>query len=194
MTILSDKDIKRIIEEENAVYVEDGPEVDKDLQVGPSSIDLRLGYEFGLLRTRKVQALDTKKMDNYSELQENMQATPEEGIVVHPGEFVLGTTLETVNIPNDLVARIEGRSSYARMGLIPHAAGGFVDAGFEGQITLEIQNLGNVPITIYPEDRICQMAIETMTTEAENPYGEKKDSKYMNQKGATEARLDREKR
>lgn len=194
MAILSDKDLKKIIEEENAVYVDEGPEIDKELQVGPSSIDLRLGYEFGLLRTRKVQALDTKDMDQYSNLQENMKATPEEGIVVHPGEFVLGTTLETVNIPNDLVARIEGRSSYARMGLIPHAAGGFVDAGFRGQITLEIQNLGNVPITIYPEDRICQMAVETMTSEAENPYGEKADSKYMDQKGATEARLDREKR
>jgi len=193
MAILSDKDLKKIIRED-AVYVENGPEINEELQIGPSSIDLRLGYEFGLLRTRKVQALDTKEMEEYSELQENMKTTPEKGIVVHPGEFVLGTTLETVNIPDNMVARIEGRSSYARMGLIPHAAGGFVDAGFRGQITLEIQNLGNVPITIYPEDRICQMAIETMTSEAENPYGEKEDAKYMDQKGATEARLDREKR
>ncbi|WEL23261.1 dCTP deaminase [Candidatus Nanohalovita haloferacivicina] len=194
MAILSDKDIKQLIKEENAVYVEKGPELDEELQVGPSSIDLRLGYDFTFPQTRKMKALDTKDMDDFSRKQEDMKATAEEGVVVHPGEFVLGTTLETVNIPNDMVARIEGRSSYARLGLIPHAAGGFVDAGFEGQITLEIQNLGNVPITIYPEDRICQMAIETMTSEAENPYGDKKDSKYMGQKGATEARLDKEKR
>jgi dCTP deaminase len=194
MAILSDKDLKKVIEEENAVYVEDGPELDKDLQIGPSSIDLRLGYDFGYLETRKVSSLDTKNMDDISDLQRKMEATPEEGVVVHPGEFIIGTTLETVKIPENLVARIEGRSSYARLGLIPHAAGGFVDAGFEGQITLEIQNLGNVPITIYPEDRICQMAIETMTSQAENPYGEKKDSKYMHQKGATGARLDEEKR
>lgn len=194
MAILSDKDIKQLIKQENAVYVKNGPELEPDLQVGPSSIDLRLGYEFGYPKTRQVKCLDTKDMDEYSEMQRSIEADPEEGVVVHPGEFILGTTLEHVNIPNNMVARIEGRSSYARLGLIPHAAGGFVDAGFEGQITLEIQNLGNVPITIYPEDRICQMAIETMTSEAERPYGDKTDSKYMNQEGATEARLDKEHR
>ena len=194
MAILSDKDLKDIIEKKNAVYVEKGPELDEDLQIGPSSIDLRLGYDFTFPQTRKMKALDTKDMRDFARKQEDMTAGPEEGVVIHPGEFVLGTTLETVNIPDDMVARIEGRSSYARLGLIPHAAGGFVDAGFEGQITLEIQNLGNVPITIYPEDRICQMAVETMTSEAERPYGDKKDSKYMKQEGATEARLDQEKR
>ena len=194
MAILSDKDLKEIIEEKNAVYVDEGPELDEDLQIGPSSIDLRLGYDFTFPQTRKMKALDTKDMDDFSRKQEDMTAGPEEGVVVHPGEFVLGTTLETVNIPDNMVARIEGRSSYARLGLIPHAAGGFVDAGFEGQITLEIQNLGNVPITIYPEDRICQMAVETMTSKAERPYGDKTDSKYMKQEGATEARLDQEKR
>ena len=194
MAILSDKDLKEIIKEENAVYVDEGPELDEDLQIGPSSIDLRLGYDFTFPQTRKMKALDTKDMDGFSRKQEVMTAGPEEGVVIHPGEFVLGTTLETVNIPDNMVARIEGRSSYARLGLIPHAAGGFVDAGFEGQITLEIQNLGNVPITIYPEDRICQMAVETMTSKAERPYGDKTDSKYMKQEGATEARLDKEKR
>ena len=194
MAILSDRDLRKLIDEEKAVYVEDGPEINRDLQIGPSSVDLRLGYDFGYLATRKVNSLDTKEMDDIEDLQRKMTATPEEGVVVHPGEFIIGTTLEKVRIPRNMVARIEGRSSYARLGLIPHAAGGFVDAGFEGQITLEIQNLGNVPITIYPEDRICQMAIETMTSEAENPYGEKADAKYMHQEGATGARLDEEKR
>jgi dCTP deaminase len=194
MAILSDRDLKQLIEEENAVYTDEGPEVDYDLQLGPSSLDLRLGYEFGVLETRKVKAIDTRKMDQYSDLKNEKTATPEEGMVVHPGEFVLGTTLETLDVPSNLVARIEGRSSYARLGLIPHAAAGFVDPGFEGQITLEIQNLGNVPITIYPEDRICQVVFETMTSEAENPYGEKTDSKYMGQSGATGSRLDKEKR
>ncbi len=194
MSILSDKDLLKLVKEKNLAYTEKGPEVDPDLQIGPSSIDLRLGYEFGFLETRKLKAIDTKNMKSFSELQRKMERGPEEGVVIHPGEFVIGTTLETVNIPKDKVARIEGRSSYARLGLIPHAAGGFVDAGFEGQITLEIQNLGNVPITIYPEDRICQMAVENMTSEADRPYGEKTDAKYMGQRGATEARLEREKR
>ncbi len=194
MSILSDKDLLRLVNNEKLVYTENGPKVDHDLQIGPSSIDLRLGYEFGFLETRKVKAIDTKDMDSFSNLQRKMTRSAEEGVVIHPGEFVIGTTLETVNIPTDKVARIEGRSSYARLGLIPHAAGGFVDAGFEGQITLEIQNLGNVPITIYPEDRICQMAVENMTSDADRPYGEKMDAKYMGQRGATEARLEKEKR
>jgi dCTP deaminase len=194
MTVLSDKDIRELIDNKNAVEVEEGPEVDLDLQLGPSSLDLRLGYEFGVLKTRKVKAIDTQSMKDYSEIKESRKATPEEGMVVHPGEFLLGTTLETLKVPSNLVARIEGRSSYARLGLIPHAAAGFVDPGFKGQITLEIQNLGNVPITIYPEDRICQVVFETMTSEAENPYGEKTDSKYMGQQGATGSRLDEEDR
>jgi deoxycytidine triphosphate deaminase len=159
--------------------------------VGPSGIDLRLGYEFGFLETRKVEALDTRQMDGMS-LQKDLTVGPEEGVVVHPGEFVLSTTLETVDVPDDMVARVEGRSSYARLGLIPHAAGGFVDAGFRGQITLEIQNLGNVPIRIYPEDRICQLAFEMMTGKAGTPYGDRETSKYMEQEGATASRLDRE--
>ncbi|MFB6174354.1 MAG: dCTP deaminase [Candidatus Nanohalobium sp.] len=194
MTVLSDKDLKEIIEKEKAIEVEEGPEIDYGLQLGPSSMDLRLGYEFGVLETRRIKALDTKGMDDYSDIKKSRKVTPEEGMVVHPGEFVLGSTLEKVNVPNDMVARIEGRSSYARLGLIPHAAAGFVDPGFEGNITLEIQNLGNVPITIYPEDRICQVVFETMTSKADNPYGEKTDSKYMNQKGATGSRLDKEHR
>jgi len=194
MAILSDKDLKKLIEQKELITVEEGPEINQDLQIGPSSLDLRLGYDFGFLETRKVKCLDTKEINDLDSMQRKMKCDAEEGVVIHPGEFVIGTTLETVKIPEDKVARIEGRSSYARLGLIPHAAGGFVDAGFEGEITLEIQNLGNVPITIYPEDRICQMAVETMTSKAERPYGDKTDSKYMGQKGATGARLNKEKR
>lgn len=191
MTILCDSDIRKIVNEEGAVEVEEGPELDVEAQMGPSSIDLRLGYEFGFLETRKVEALDTRSMDGM-ELQKELTAGPDEGVVVHSGEFVLSTTLETVDVPDDMVARVEGRSSYARLGLIPHAAGGFVDAGFRGQITLEIQNLGNVPIRIYPEDRICQLAFEMMTGEAATPYGDRSSSKYMGQEGAMASRLDRE--
>jgi len=194
MTILSDKDIRELIEQKKAVKVEEGPEIDMDLQLGPSSFDLRLGYEFGVLETRKIKAIDTRQMEKYSDIKETKKVTPGEGMVVHPGEFVLGSTLEVVKVPDNMVARIEGRSSYARLGLIPHAAAGFVDAGFEGKITLEIQNLGNVPITIYPEERFCQVAFEKMSSEAENPYGEKKDTKYMGQSGATGSRLEKEKR
>lgn len=194
MAILPDSELKKLVEEKNAVYVENGPEIDPELQIGPSSMDLRMGYEFGVLNTRKIEMVDTKNMEKYSNYMQKEKHSAEEGVIVHPGEFILGSTLETVNVPDDLVARVEGRSSYGRLGLIVHATAGYVDPGFEGDITLEIQNLGNAPVKLYPEDRVCQIVFETMTGEAENPYGDKMDTKYMGQSGATGSRLEEEKR
>ncbi|MFB6292492.1 MAG: dCTP deaminase [Candidatus Nanohaloarchaea archaeon] len=194
MAILSDRDLRKIIEEKNAVYTPDGPEIDFDLQMGPSSFDLRMGYEFGVLNTRKIEMVDTRDMGKYNDFIQKERHTPEEGVVVHPGEFILGSTLETINVPDDHVARVEGRSSYGRLGIIVHATAGYIDPGFEGDITLEIQNLGNAPVKLYPEDRVCQVVFETMTREAETPYGDKTDSKYMGQTGATGSKLNEEKR
>lgn len=194
MTVLSDKELKQLIEEDNAVHVQEGPEIDQDLQLGPSSLDLRLGYEFGVLNTRKIEMVDTREMEKYGDYIMKEEHSAEEGVVVHPGEFILGSTLETVDVPNDLVARVEGRSSYGRLGIIVHATAGYIDPGFKGDITLEIQNLGNAPVKLYPEDRVCQLVFETMTSEAERAYGEKTDSKYMGQTGATGSRLRDEKR
>lgn len=194
MAILCDTDLRRIIQNHGAVRVEDGPGINMDLQLGPSSFDLRLGYSFGVLNTRKVEVVNTRDMQKYNECIDEETHTPDEGVIIHPGEFILGTSLETVNVPDDMVARVEGRSSYGRLGIVVHATAGFVDPGFEGQITLEMQNLGNAPVKVYPEDRICQIVFETMTDHAETPYSEKTDSKYMNQQGATGSKLDREKR
>jgi len=193
MAILSDKEIRELVENKNAVYSEK-EELDLDLQLGPSSLDLRLGYEFGILNTRKLELIDTKNMEKYDNYIKSERHNAEEGVVIHPGEFILGSTLETVNIPDNIVARVEGRSSYGRLGIIVHATAGYIDPGFEGDITLEIQNLGNAPVKMYPEDRVCQVVFETMTSKAEKPYGDKKDTKYMGQTGATGSRLNREKR
>lgn len=194
MTILSDKDLEDLIDNKNAITSEKGPDIDKDLQLGPSSFDLRMGYEFGIINTRKIEKIDTRQMDKYDEVISKETHSAEEGVVVHPGEFILGSTIETVKVPDNLVARVEGRSSYGRLGIIVHATAGFVDPGFEGDITLEIQNLGNAPVKLYPEERVCQIVFETMTSEARNPYGDKTDNKYMGQTGATGSRLDKEKR
>ncbi len=193
MAILSDNDLKELIKSENAVY-SDKKDLDLDLQLGPSSLDLRLGYEFGILNTRKLELIDTRDMQKYDAYIKKEEHTPEDGVVIHPGEFILGSTLETINVPKDKVARVEGRSSYGRLGIIVHATAGFIDPGFEGDITLEIQNLGNAPVKIYPEDRVCQIVFESMTSEAGKPYGDKKDTKYMGQTGATGSRLNKEKR
>jgi dCTP deaminase len=192
MAILSDRDIRELVEEKDAVQ-SDKP-LDYDLQLGPSSFDLRLGYEFGVLNTRKLEMIDTLNMEKYEDFIQKETHKPGEGVVIHPGEFLLGSTLETLKVPNDLVARVEGRSSYGRLGIIVHATAGYIDPGFEGDITLEMQNLGNAPVKLYPEDRICQVVFETMTSEAETPYGDKEDTKYMGQTGATGSKLNMEKR
>lgn len=194
MAILSDRDLRQLIKQKNAIYVDEGPEIEPGLQLGPSSFDLRLGYEFGVLNTRKLEMIDTKNMEKYGDYIQKERHAKDEGVVIHPGEFLLGSTLETLNVPDDLVARVEGRSSYGRLGIIVHATAGYIDPGFRGDITLEMQNLGNAPVKLYPEDRVCQVVFETMTSEAEKPYGSKKDTKYMGQTGATGSRLDREKR
>jgi dCTP deaminase len=109
--------------------------------------------------------------------------------MLHPGEFVLGSTLERVGVPDDLVARVEGKSSLGRLGLLIHSTAGFVDAGFEGHITLELSNAANLPITIYPGMKIGQISFLEMTTPAEHPYGSATTgSKYQGQRGPTPSR------
>ena len=101
--------------------------------------------------------------------------------IVHPGDFVLGVTAEKITLPDNIVARVEGRSSLGRLGIVVHSTAGFVDAGFSGTITLEISNLNTVPVALYPDMRVCQLAFETMTSPADIPYGAKSCSKYQNQ-------------
>jgi dCTP deaminase len=109
--------------------------------------------------------------------------------MLHPGEFVLGSTLERVGVPTDLVARVEGKSSLGRLGLVIHSTAGFIDAGFDGHVTLELANLANLPITLYPGMKIGQISFIKMTSPAEKPYGSgAKGSKYQGQRGPTPSR------
>jgi len=109
--------------------------------------------------------------------------------IVQPNDFILGTTYEYIKVPDDLVARLEGRSSMGRLGIVIHSTAGFIDPGFEGKITLEIGNIGKVPIALYPKMRICQIVFEQLTHKAEKPYGKKKGSKYQGQQMPEESKL-----
>jgi dCTP deaminase len=115
----------------------------------------------------------------------------EEGkpFIVQPGEFILGVTEEEIGLADDLVARVEGRSSLGRLGIIVHSTAGFIDAGFKGTITLEITNINRMPVALYPGMRVCQLAFELMTNKAEIPYHKKASSKYQNQKLPEESRI-----
>ena len=191
--ILSDRELKGIIEK-GAVYVKDGvTPINLSTQLGPSSIDLRLGDKFIIFQNTRMSLLDTKNM-KLDGLTTDIYADKNEGIVIHPGQFILGTTMEFLKIPNDMAVRIEGRSSYGRIGIAVHSTAGFCDPGWEGQVTLEIQNLGVVPVKLYPGERVCQAVFHKMTSEAEVPYYMKKDAKYMNQAQTTLSRLEMEKR
>ena len=154
--------------------------------VQPSSIDLHLGDEFLSFDNHSRGFIDTK--EDVSSLMKKIVVKKNEPLLLHPQEFILGTSIEWLEIPNDLVGRLEGKSSLGRLGLIIHSTAGYFDPGFKGQATLEIYNLANLPITLYPGMKICQFSFVQMTGPAQFPYGHKKlKSHYLNQKGATGA-------
>ena len=177
MAILSDKTIKEYLEEGKIVI---DPLKDEQ-QIQPSSVDMRLGDEFKVFKVIRKPYIDPKDEEDIAEYMESSTVPEGEAFIIHPNEFALATTQEYVKVPDDLVARVEGRSSMGRLGVTMHVTG-YVDPGFEGRITLEISNIGAMPVALYPGQRVCQLVFETMTTPAELPYGHpKRNSKYMKQ-------------
>lgn len=155
--------------------------------IQPSSIDVRISNLFRVFRNHTRGVIDVKQdMDDLTEL---IEIPDDEPFMLHPGEFVLGSTLERVAVPDDLVGRVEGKSSLGRLGLLIHSTAGFIDAGFDGHITLELANVASLPITLYPAMKIGQISFMQMTTPADNPYGAgAKGSKYQGQRGPTPSR------
>ena len=158
-----------------------------DAAIQPSSVDVRVDSLFRVFRNHTAGVIDVKS--DMTELTELIDI-PRDGVfMLHPGEFVLGSTFERVAVPDDLVARIEGKSSLGRLGLLIHSTAGFVDSGWDGHITLELANVASLPITIYPGMKIGQVSFMRMTSAAEHPYGRgAKGSKYQGQRGPTPSR------
>ena len=180
--ILSDHTIR---EEIAAGRIVIDPFVDSCVQ--PSSIDLHLDSYFRVFRNHTMAVIDVKQ--NLEELTELVEGSDEQPFILHPGEFVLGSTLERVALGEDIVARLEGKSSLGRLGLLIHSTAGFVDAGWDGHLTLELSNVANLPIAIYPGMKIGQISFLRMTTEASVPYGSRETrSKYQGQRGPTPSR------
>jgi dCTP deaminase len=178
MAILSDKSIKEYLKEGKIVI----DPIKDEQQIQPSSVDMRLGDEFKVFKVIRKPYIDPKDEEDIAEYMESSTVPEGEAFIIHPNEFALATTHEYVKVPDDLVARVEGRSSMGRLGVTMHVTAGYVDPGFEGRITLEISNIGAMPVALYPGQRVCQLVFETMTTPAELPYGHpKRNSKYMKQ-------------
>jgi dCTP deaminase len=181
--ILSDVDIRKEIESGRIVIDPFDPAA-----IQPSSIDLHVDDRFRVFANSRYPYIDVKKeMPGLTEVVEVADPDP---FILHPGEFVLGSTLERVAIPDDMVARLEGKSSLGRLGLLIHSTAGYVDPGWDGFLTLELSNVANLPITIYPGMKIGQISFFRLSTPAERPYGSTETrNKYQGQRGPTASRF-----
>lgn len=180
MAILSDIDIKKYLDEGKIVITP----LEDEKQIQPSSVDLRIGSEFKGFRIISKPYIDPRDDTDLESYMSSFSISDDEPFIIHPGEFTLATTHEFVKLPSDIVARVEGRSSMGRLGVTMHVTAGYIDPGFEGKITLEISNIGKMPVALYPGQRVCQIVFETMTTPSEKPYGHvERNSKYMGQLG-----------
>jgi len=183
-SVLSDGTIRRLVGEGRIAIDPWDPAM-----VQPASVDLKLGRSFRVFHNHRLPAIDLAEPPQG--VTEHVAVEEGQSFVIHPGEFVLGNTVERVTMPDDLVARIEGKSSLGRLGLIVHATAGFVDPGFSGTLTLEITNLTRVPIVLWPGKPIAQLSFMTLDRPAERPYGHPDlGSHYHGQLEATESRYE----
>ena len=154
--------------------------------IQPSSVDVRLGSRFRVFANHRYPTIDVRQ--DQPDLTDLVDAGGEP-FVLHPGEFVLGSTVERITLPSDVVARLEGKSSLARLGLVIHSTAGFIDAGFDGDVTLELSNVATLPILLYPGMKVAQFAFFALDRPAEKPYGSGDiGSKYQGQAGPTASR------
>lgn len=183
--IFSDRDLKKLLKE-GKIKVEP---IDLEKQIMPVGVDLRLGNDFRLFKTGADSHIDPSKT--------NMEATTElikvedgKSFILHPGEFILGVTKECVQLPDDIAARIDGRSSLGRLGIIVHSTAGHIDPGFTGNLTLEITNIGKLPVSIYPGMKFCSLIFEQISSSVEKPYSKK--GKYCGSAGPMTSKIKEE--
>jgi dCTP deaminase len=177
--LLSDRDI---LSELDSGRVQLEP-LTRDM-IQPSSIDVRLDKFFRVFDNHKYPHIDPAA--DQSDLTREVEVNSDETFVLHPGEFVLGSTYEIVTLPDDIAARLEGKSSLGRLGLLTHSTAGFIDPGFSGHVTLELANVATLPIKLYPGMKIGQLCFFRLSSAADNPYGSAKyGSRYQGQRGPT---------
>ena len=180
--LLSDRDINAELKAERIKLSPSEPEM-----VQPSSIDVRLDRYFRLFDNHKYGMIDPA--EEQPDLTRLIEVDPAEGFILHPGEFVLGSTFEQVRLPDDIAARLEGKSSLGRLGLLTHSTAGFIDPGFEGHVTLELSNMATLPINLWPGMKIGQLCFFRMTSAADHAYGSATyGSRYGGQRGPTASR------
>ena len=177
--LISDRDIRAEIAA-GRVKVEPFTEA----MVQPSSVDVRLDRFFRVFENHKYEVIDPSK--EQPELTREVAVAPNEFFILHPGEFVLASTYEVITLPDDIAGRLEGKSSLGRLGLLTHSTAGFIDPGFSGHITLELSNVANLPVKLFPGMKIGQLCLIKLSSSAEHPYGSAVyGSRYQGQRGPT---------
>ncbi len=180
--LMSDRDIRASIEAGQI-----GLEPLEMSLLQPSSFDVRLDRFFRLFDNHKYAYIDPA--EDQSDLTQLIEVDPKEAFILHPGEFVLGSTYEFVTLPDNIAARLEGKSSLGRLGLMTHSTAGFVDPGFKGHVTLELANVSNLPIKLWPGMKVGQLCFFQLSSPSETPYGsEKYNNRYQGQRGPTASR------
>ena len=180
--LLSDRDIRAEIAANRV-----GVEPFEEAMIQPSSVDVRLDKFFRVFENHKYSVIDPST--EQPELTREVIAEGDEPFILHPGEFVLASTYEVITLPDDIAGRLEGKSSLGRLGLLTHSTAGFIDPGFSGHITLELSNVANLPVKLFPGMKIGQLCLIKLSSPAEHPYGsEKYGSRYQGQRGPTASR------
>jgi dCTP deaminase len=180
--LLSDRDIRKELAEGRVVL-----DPLDDAMVQPSSVDVRLDRFFRLFDNHKYAVIDPAQ--DQPDLTRLVEVDGDDPFILHPGEFVLGSTYETVTLPDDVAARLEGKSSLGRLGLLTHSTAGFIDPGFSGHVTLELSNVATLPIKLWPGMKIGQLCFFRLSSPAEHPYGsDRYGSRYQGQRGPTASR------
>ena len=183
MVVLSDRDIKKRMQEGSLVI--EGADINL---ITLASVDLKLSNKFKTFKTTQVTHIDTRDSIP-ADMMETIEKKDSEPFILHPGEFVLGSTKEYVKIPDDLVGRLDGRSSLGRLGIVIHSTAGSVDPGFEGYLTLEIANISKIPVILWPGTRVCRLTFDTLSSPSETPYNKRKESKYNKQQEPLASRI-----
>ena len=180
--LLSDRDIRAQISEKRV-----GVEPFEEAMIQPSSVDVRLDKFFRVFENHKYSVIDPSI--EQAELTREVIAEDDEAFILHPGEFVLASTYEVITLPDDIAGRLEGKSSLGRLGLLTHSTAGFIDPGFSGHITLELSNVANLPVKLYPGMKIGQLCLIKLSSPAEHPYGSAQYlNRYQGQRGPTPSR------
>lgn len=188
--VLSDRDLNKALQD-NKIIIKPFP--DLKIQLGSCSVDLRLGNIFRVFDHSKYPYIDPFK-NGAGDFTKEIKIKNKEPFIIQPRDFVLATTVEYIEVPEDLTGRLEGRSSIGRLGVVIHSTASSIECGFRGHITLELANMGIMPVALYPGMRICALSFEELSSSAQIPYYKKKGAKYIGQQGPDESKIGEEKK